>query len=1018
MLAAYAELHAHSYYSLLDGTSSPEALAGRAAVLGYPALALTDHDAVYGTVEFSKAAHEMGIKPIFGTELTLEGGYHLTVLVRNELGWRNLCYLVSVGQANAPKGKACLPFDALQGHTSGLITLSGCPTHGELPILLRAGDWNAARNALTRYTNVFSPGDFWIELQHHLLPKTHLLHEKLAVLARKASIGVVATNNVHYAHAAEHRLQDVLACIRHGAMIDHSAHVRRPNTEYYLKSPAQMARLFRDYPQAVTNTLVIAEQCEFSLQSSLQTLPTYPLPPDHSAESYLRTLCEESAAQRFGVVSDAIKETIVHELALIGRAGLANYFLIVWDIVKYARDNGIRCQGRGSAANSLVAYLLHISPINPLEHDLVFERFLSDERPTMPDVDIDFQADRREEVIQYCYSRYGHDHAAMAATFVTFRHKSALREVGKVMGLPPEVIEAQSRRVHARNRGGLSAEKGYSSLPSEHADSWQYTEALVRQIRGLPRHLGIHNGGMILTDTPITDRVATEPATMPGRSVVQWDKNALEDAGLIKIDILGLRMLSAIAETVRIVEQATNERIDLDALTFDDPSIYEMLCAADTIGVFQVESRAQAQVLPRLRPQKFSDLIISISLIRPGPVQGNMVHPFLRRRFGEEPVRYLVPEMESALSETLGVVLYQEQVLKVARDVAGFTPGEGELLRRALGKADSEKVARLRGRFIEGATRKGIASQHAETIFGQLAAFGGYSFPKSHAAAFAVLVYQSAWLKRYHPGPFYAALLNNQPMGFWSPAVLLGDARRHGFHTVSVNVNNSEVNCTVRGDTLFLGLKVVKGLGVRADNIVTARAEEPFIDLADFHRRTRLPHLLIERLIRVGAMDGWNIERRALLWQLGDLPPHPDPLPIPALPPLKFPFPALTHAERLAADYEILGLNAGEHVMGFYRAELQARHILGSADLLTATDGTFAHVAGLVVVHQSPETAKGHHFVTLEDEHGMINVIFHPYIYERCHEIVVSSPLLLVSGMLQRRGDVVNVIATEVAPLQ
>ncbi len=1019
MKQEYTELHTHSYFSLLDGTSSPEALAARATDLNYTALALTDHDAVYGAVRFGKAAEEVGIKAIYGAEVTLEDGHHLTLLVKDATGWRNLCALISIGRANAPKGESCLPYTALAGRTDGLLALSSCPLHGEIPSALHAGDWTAARAALLRYMDWFSPDDFWIELQHHLLPGTHLLHEKLVALAERSGLGYVATNNVHYAHRADHRLQDVLTCIRHGVSIDYSGHVRRPNSEYYLKSPAQMAALFADYSAALTNTLKIAARCDFTLTGGLQELPAFPLPAGETTEGYLWRLCEASAMSRFGELSGKVRETMDHELRLIVRAGLANYFLIVWDIVRFARENGIRCQGRGSAANSLVAYLLGISPINPLAHDLVFERFLSEERPTAPDIDIDFDAARREEVIQYCYIRYGHDHAAMACTLVTFRERSAVREVGKVLGLPLEVIEGQTRQIHARNAGLLSNSNGNgtpqpgSNLMPEQSNIWQQAQEITRQIKGLPRHLSIHNGGMIITGPPITDRVPTEPATMPGRSVIQWDKDSLEDAGLIKIDLLGLRMLSAVAETLRLVEQTTGERIDLDALTFDDPAVYDMICEADTIGVFQVESRAQAQVLPRLRPRTFNDLIVSISLIRPGPVQGNMVHPYLRRRFGEEPVTYLAPQLEPALKETLGVILFQEQVLKIARDLGGLTAGEGELLRRALGKSDSAKMTRLKGRFMEGAAQKGVSANTADAVFRQLENFGGYSFPKSHAAAFAVLVYQSAWLKRYHAGAFYVALLNNQPMGFWSPAVIVGEARRKGFAIEGVDIHLSEAKCTVAGQSIRLGLNYINGLGQRAEAICEARKAGPFRDISDFHQRTRLPHRLIERLILVGAMDCWNTSRREMLWQLGELPPMPDALPL-AIEPFALDLPPFTDADLLAAQYDVLGLSTGTHVMALYRESLREQGILGYADLPTTKDAQEARVVGLVVVHQSPQTAKGHHFITLEDEDGMMNVIFRPLVYEQYREVVIGSPLLVVAGVIQKRGAVVNVVAVSV----
>ena len=637
-----------------------------------------------------------------------------------------------------------------------------------------------------------------------------------------------------------------------------------------------MRALFADYPAAIDNTRCVAERCQFKPSYGLQDLPIFPAPGGLSAEQYLRELCQEAMPRRIPDPPSRAWELLDRELKLISQHGLSNYFLIVWDIVRYSREQGIRCQGRGSSANSLVAYLLNISPVNPLAHDLVFERFLSDERRGTPDIDIDFQADRREEVIQYVYTRYGHDHAAMACTLVTFRKRSAIREVGKVLGLPPEILDRRARTVHGRNAGDLA--KPIFSSRSTTVDGqsngviWQTLDELCQQIMGLPRHLGIHNGGMILMGSPLNERVPIEPATMADRYVIQWDKDSLEDVGLVKIDILGLRMLSAVADSLALVEQSTGTRPDLDTLTFDDPAVYDMICQADTVGVFQVESRAQAQVLPQLRPRRFADLIVSISLIRPGPVQGNMVHPYLRRRLGTEPVAYLHPKLEPALAETLGVILFQEQVLKVARDLGRLTAGQGELLRRALGKKNELVITDFQGMFIDGAQLNGASQATATAIFGQLRAFGGYSFPKSHAAAFAVLVYQSAWLKRYYPVAFYTALLNNQPMGFWSPAVIVHDARRHGIPLLRADVQCSMTDCTIEADGIRLGFRYVNGLGESGSGrIEQARQNGLFADLSDFCNRVLLPRKLIENLILSGAMDSWGIPRRELIWQLGEV---------------------------------------------------------------------------------------------------------------------------------------------------
>ncbi|HRL13660.1 MAG TPA: DNA polymerase III subunit alpha, partial [Aggregatilineales bacterium] len=592
----YTELHTHSYFSLLDGASSPEDLAARAAALGMDALALTDHDAVYGAVRFAQAAQIHGLRPIFGAELTLADDSHLTLLVRDTSGWANLCTLITLARDNAPKGEARLPQGVLEDHAAGLIALSGC-RRGAIPAAVQRGDTESALGLALHYAGLFGRDGFWIELQHHRHRDDVTRLRGLSRLAEAAKVGIVATNNVHYAEPSGRALHDVLACIKHGLPLDENPHLRH-NAEYHLKSGAEMRALFAGWPQALANTQHIAAQCDFTPQTGLQALPVFPTPPGMDADAYLRDLCH------YADLPERDRIQLDHELGIIRASGLSNYFLIVWDIVRFAREQGIACQGRGSAANSLVAYLLKISPVNPLEHDLTFERFLSAERQVVPDIDIDFDAARREEVIQYVYGRYGTAHAAMACTLVTFRARSALRDVGKAFGLPPDLLDhvAGSLDVwqarHLPESGTLQlALGGRVSIPT-----WQHIIALCEQIHKLPRHLGIHNGGMVITGAPLSQRVPTEPATMEDRTVVQWDKESLEDAGLVKIDILGLRMLSAISEAAAIVS-ATGATFDLDALTFDDPAVYAMICEADTVGVFQVESRAQAQVLPRLKPR-------------------------------------------------------------------------------------------------------------------------------------------------------------------------------------------------------------------------------------------------------------------------------------------------------------------------------------------------------------------------------------------------------------------------------
>ncbi|MDX1612889.1 MAG: error-prone DNA polymerase [Candidatus Promineifilaceae bacterium] len=1010
----YVELHCHSCFSLLDGASTPEALAAQAAAAGMPALALTDHDAVYSAPRFIRAAREHGLRPILGAELTLSGGHHLTLLVKNQAGWHNLCYLISRARHIMPKGEAKLAPEELLGCTNGLIALSGC-RRGEIATALRRDDRQGALAAARRYRDLFGSDNFWIELQRHLVPGEAQLANRLVALATYLQLGYVATNNVHYARPAGHRLQDILVCIRHLTTLDAippGVGPRRFNSEYYLKTAAQMAALFPDHPQALANSVRLAERCQFELDYGLQDLPHFPTPHGMSSGAYLRRLCEEGLSQRYqGADQKPARRQLIHELNIIEQAGLANYFLIVWDIVRQARSQGIRCQGRGSAANSLVAYLLHISPIDPLVHDLVFERFLSAERQVVPDIDIDFDAQRREEVIQYIYQTYGAEHTAMACTFVTFRARSALRDIGKALNLPPETLAAAARALE---------NEAHTPAPGDaQRDTLLSLLELCQQIEGFPRHLGIHSGGMIITGPPLMGRVPTEPATMPDRVVVQWDKEGLEDAGLVKIDILGLRMLSAVTEAADLVAEQTGSDPELDALTFDDPAVFEMIGQADTVGVFQVESRAQAQMLPRLKPRSFNDLVVAISLIRPGPIQGNMVHPYLRRRLNLEPITYAHPLLEPALSETLGVILFQEQVLKVARDLAGFTAGQGEQLRRALGsKRATTAIEALQADFLAGARARGVPQEVAAAVFDQLRAFGGYSFAKSHAAAFTVLVYQSAWLKRYHLAPFYTALLNNQPMGFWTPAVLVNEARRRDLTVLPVDVTASQAVCTVTGESsIRLGFNYVKGLRQEHVQRILNERSDPFISLADFYRRVRPGRQAAENLIRSGAFDGWGVPRRQLLWELGTLHPQEGELA------LEFQtetaeLPPLTPTEAMLGEQEVLGLSTGEHIMAFYRSRLAERGILGSAGLERAGNGQRVQVAGLVVVHQSPPTAKGHHFITLEDEDGLMNIIIRPRVFDRYRRVLREHRLLLFGGVVQRAGEVISLLARQVAPLQ
>jgi len=992
-MSPYVELHTHSYFSLLDGTSSPRSLVEQAHQQGMSALALTDHDNLYGAVQLSQVAKSLNIKAIHGAEMTLEDGSHLTLLVRNQQGWENLCYLVTIAQNNAPKGQGSLPIAELMGNANGLICLTGC-RNGVIPKAIRANNWNKANVAMLDYLEAFGLENTWIELQHHRLAGDTKLNDALVQFAKQHNVGYVATSNVHYVHREQSRLQDILVCIQHNTPLDDAIPYLRPNSEYYFKSEISLNPLYKDYPDALENTCVVADLCDFELDFGLQDLPQFPTPDNMTAIQYLQHLCDTS--DRY-----CHPEQVQHELAIIENAGLANYFLIVWDIVKYSQDNGIRCQGRGSAANSVIAYLLGISPIDPIEHDLVFERFLSAERQVVPDIDIDFDAKRREEVIQYIYEHYGTDHSAMACTFITFRSRSAIRDVGKALGIPPSLVDTMARSVD--RRGALIQEHITDKLPN--SPLWQHLTELVEQIKGLPRHLSIHNGGMIITGSPITNRLPTEPATMPNRVVVQWDKESLEDAGIVKIDILGLRMLSAVSQASDMV------KVDVDNLNFDDPDVFQMIRNADTVGVFQVESRAQMNTLPRFQPRTFEDLIIAISLIRPGPIQGDMVHPYLRRRLGKEDVNYYHESLEPALQETLGIILFQEQVLKVARDMAGFSSGQGELLRRALGKKDAiTAIAEFHDAFIEGSIRNGVPQNIAESVFIKLLGFGSYSFPKSHASAFAVVVYQSAWLRRYHPSAFYTVLLNNQPMGFYAPSVVVNDARRQDIQILSVDINLSDSVCIMLDEsTIRLGLNYVRTVGAMAiERILSSRKQTKFSSLRDFVKRTRLSSRAIENLIQAGAFDKFGESRRQLVWELGRL--HPDES-LDLKTDETIILPELSRLDLLNMEYNALGLSTEDHIMAVLRETLTAQRICNSQEIDDAPIGIMLTCAGLVVVRQAPPTAKGFRFITLEDEFGFINIIVRPKIYDQYRRLLRNEQLLVVEGEIQREQSVVNIVA-------
>ncbi|MBE0431622.1 MAG: error-prone DNA polymerase [Dehalococcoidia bacterium] len=1075
----YVELHCHSNFSLLDGASHPEDLVARAADLGMPALALTDHDGLYGAIRFYKACHKAGIKPVIGAEITLENGNHLTLLAKDNQGYSNLCRLITRsrlqqehrgqctgGLAPRPSGRStqvgkdspAINLKTLARHSAGLICLSGC-RQGELASLFISGRREQAQEAAKRYSGIFGPANFYVELQNNLYPDDGGLCRALVELAGSLKLGYVATNNVHYARKESHKLHDVLTCIRDRTTLDECTSLKL-NSEFHLKSCEEMAPLFQDYPEALSNTLAVAEQCNVDLDFSGYRFPEFPLPHNETAGGYLAQLCRQKIPERYGpdligASPEACHEQgrdiegrVKQELELIEKLGLSAYFLIVWDIMDYARRNGIPAQGRGSAANSIVAYILGITGVDPIKNKLFLGRFLNEEMSSIPDIDIDVSTRHREKLIQYVYDKYGREHTAMVCTYVTFQARNAIREMGKAMGLPAYLIERMARSVSVYGAKDIEQDlaaveefRPYFAAQNSTLPVWQEFVALCREIYDFPRHLSIHNGGMLISACPLTDIVPLEKATMPGRIVCQWDKDSVADAGLIKVDLLGLRMLSLIHEACALVEEKKHDTsgLDLDRLPPDDEKVYDMICRGDTVGVFQVESRAQMQTLPQIKPRSIDDLTIEVALIRPGPLQGNMVHPYIKRRKGLEKVTYLHPGLKPILEDTLGVLLFQEQVIQVAVAIAGFTPGEADCLRRAMSrKRSKEAMNEMRHKFVDGARRYGLETTLAERIFAALQGFAEYGFCKSHAAGFALLCYRSAWLKKYHPAEFCCALLNNQPMGFYAPEVIVRDAKRHGVDVLPVDINRSDIRCTIEEGKVRLGLMYVKELGEKAmSQVIAERERGPYLSLADFYLRNRLERKPVENLILAGAFDSLppggagpacrsrpvvgqadGCQKRQLLWQLGLLEKQgPGELP------LQFShtgvsLPAFTELEEMKADYEVQGLSTKYHPLQVLRKGISGDGLLKSSEIARSRPDTPVRVAGYVITRQRPVTAKGFAFITLEDEEGMVNVVIRPDVYRNYRQVFKLEPLIVVEGIIQRRDNILNIIARKLTPLR
>jgi len=1108
--APYAELHCHSSFSFLDGASQPEELVEEAVRLGLSALALTDHDGMYGVVRFAEAAGEVGLPTLYGAEISLThqgpgadrthpgqglggvapaarpgvpdpAGDHLLVLARTPEGYRRLSRAVSDAHlAGGEKGRPLTSLDALAGAAGDghWQILTGC-RKGPVPAALASGGAEAARAALDGLVGRFGRDNVAVELWDHAHPLDSDRNDALFGLAQDAGLTCVATNNVHYATPSASRLAAVMAAIRARSSLDEMDGHLPPAGAAHLRSGAEMTDRFARYPGVVEAAARVGSECAFDLRLVAPKLPDFPVPPGHTEASWLRLLTMQGAARRYGPpVRERVAgayDQLAHELTLIESLGFPGYFLIVHDIVEFCRREDILCQGRGSAANSAVCYALGITGVDAVSFGLLFERFLAPERDGPPDIDLDIESGRREEVIQYVYGRYGRDRAAQVANVISYRPRSAVRDVARALGFSPGQQDAWSTgldrwsplptpatattvikttataaatapiRQEPRRPDGANPS---NTVPDEVVE-------LAGQLLGFPRHLGIHSGGMVICDRPVAEVVPVEWARMPGRTVIQWDKDDCAAAGLVKFDLLGLGMLGALHLAFALIRDHHGRHLDLGEIPPEDPAVYDMLCAADSVGVFQVESRAQMATLPRLRPRRFYDLVVEVALIRPGPIQGGSVHPYIRRRGGAEEVTYPHPLLSRSLAKTLGVPLFQEQLMQMAIDVAGFTAAEADQLRRAMGaKRATERIDRLRERFYAGMAANGILGEAADELYTKLAAFANFGFPESHSVSFAFLVYASAWIKLYYPAAFCAALLNAQPMGFYSPQSLVADARRHGVTVHGPDLNASGAEATLqdvppaatgpaeagpaagadwvadagptaeRHPAVRLGLAGVRLIGAaNAEKIVAARAGGgPYRDMADLARRTGLSAAQLEALATAGAFGCLGLARREALWVAGAAAQaRPDRLEGTTLGAdpgaVAAHLPGMSGAEEIVADLWATGITPGRYPTEFVRDRLDALGVVVAARLAgLATDRRVA-VAGVVTHRQRPATAGGTTFLNLEDETGLVNVICSRGVWVRHRAVATSAPALIVRGRLEKADGVVNVIAERIERL-
>ncbi len=1059
MTDQYVELHAASAFSFLEATSQPEGLIERAAELEIPAIALLDHNGVYGAARFHTSGKRMNVRAHIGAEISVSSfGTRLTppdwlphqykseparlpLLCTSRVGYQNLCQLITqFKMRESTKGDGAATSDDLSQYSDGLVCLTG-GDEGPLAAALAHGGEAAGCETVEQLIGIFGRGNVYVELQRHREREEESRNQAAIRIARSLNLPVIATNGVRHATAYDREIQDLFTAIRHHVQLDNAGRLLALNNQRHLKTAREVAALFRDVPGAVENTVELSSRLRFELDDLGYEFPRYPVPDGETMDSFLRKRVAEGIERCYGLKKDRklyerAKRQVEHELALIAKLGFAGYFLIVWDIVRFCKEHDILVQGRGSAANSAVCYCLEITAVDPVGMELLFERFLSESRNEWPDIDLDLPSeDKREQAIQYVYQRYGELGAAMTANVITYRGKSAARETGKALGFDEDTLGRLSSLVSQWEWRGSTDTMAHSfahaGFDIRHPRIAKYLELSMR-ILDLPRHLGQHSGGMVICQGQLNRVIPLERASMPGRTVVQWDKEDCADLGIIKVDLLGLGMMAVLHDCIELIPAHYGESIDLARLPQDD-EVYRVLQKADTVGMFQIESRAQMASLPRNNPDKFYDLVVQVAIIRPGPIVGQMMHPYMRRRQGREEISYPHPSLEPVLKRTLGVPLFQEQLLRIAMTVADFTGAEADELRRAVGMRRSwERMKNLEGKLRAGMTRKGIDAKTQDTIVQHISSFALYGFPESHAASFALIAYASAYIKVKYLAAFTCAILNNQPMGFYSPAVLVKDAQRHGLRVKPIDVQCSEWPCIVEHEqdgtlSLRIGLGYAKGMTKQsAEELVASRMTDGLFHSAD-NLAQRVPSVArkdLTRLAQIGALNqlGGIGHRRDALWQVERAGKLEGPLFRQSNDALRedseaLPLEQMNIEERLVADYAGTGMTVGKHPMYYRRVELRRANILSAEELHSRMDGEFVRVAGCVIARQRPGTAKGFIFISMEDETGITNVIVTPDLYDRDRLVVSRSKFLLVEGPLQNQDGVIHIKATRLSLL-